>query len=87
MQKHLLIQGNTKFVLKWQNLKSLRLIIINRWGNVVYDETSADLINKVPSWNGSGAQEGVYFYKYEGFGITDQELEGHGFIHLVRSEN
>jgi gliding motility-associated-like protein len=78
---------NDVFVLKWQNLKSLRLIIINRWGNVIYDETSEDLINKVPSWNGSGAQEGVYFYKYEGFGITDQELEGHGFIHLVRSEN
>ena len=78
---------NDVFLLQWKNLKSLRLIIINRWGNVIYDETSEDLINKVPSWNGSGAEEGVYFYKYEGFGITDQELEGHGFIHLVRSEN
>lgn len=78
---------NDVFDLQWQNLKSLRLIIINRWGNVLYDETSQDLINVIPSWDGGNAEEGVYFYKYEGVGIAEQELEGHGFIHLVRSEN
>jgi gliding motility-associated-like protein len=78
---------NDVFELEWKNLKSLRLIVLNRWGNVVYDETSEDLINTVPSWDGGKAEEGVYFYKFQGVGITGQELEGHGFIHLVRSEN
>ena len=78
---------NEVFELEWKNLKSLRLIVLNRWGNVVYDETSEDLINTVPSWDGGKAEEGVYFYKFQGVGITGQELEGHGFIHLVRSEN
>jgi gliding motility-associated-like protein len=78
---------NDVFELEWKNLKSLRLIVLNRWGNVVYDETSADLINTVPFWDGVKSEEGVYFYKYQGVGIADQELEGHGFIHLVRSKN
>ncbi len=78
---------NDVFELEWKNLKSLRLIVLNRWGNVVYDETSEDLINTVPTWDGGKAEEGVYFYKFQGVGITGQELEGHGFIHLVRSEN
>lgn len=78
---------NDVFELDWKNLKSLRLIVLNRWGNVLFDETSNDLINSIPSWDGGKAEEGVYFYKYIGVGIEGQELEGHGFIHLVRSEN
>lgn len=78
---------NDVFELDWKNLKSLRLIVLNRWGNVLFDKTSNDLINSVPSWDGGKAEEGVYFYKYQGVGIEGQELEGHGFIHLVRSEN
>jgi gliding motility-associated-like protein len=78
---------NEIFELDWKNLKSLRLIILNRWGNILYDKTSEDLINNNPAWDGGKAEEGVYFYKYQGIGITGQELEGHGFIHLVRAEN
>jgi gliding motility-associated-like protein len=78
---------NDVFELEWKNLKTLRLIILNRWGNVVYDETSDNLINKTPKWDGGKAEEGVYFFKYQGAGIAGQELEGHGFIHLVRSDN
>ena len=78
---------NEIFELDWKNLKSLRLIVLNRWGNILYDQTSEDLINNIPAWDGGKAEEGVYFYKYQGVGITGQELEGHGFIHLVRSEN
>ncbi len=78
---------NDIFELEWKNLKSLRLVVLNRWGNVVYDDTSDDLINDIPVWDGGKVEEGVYFYKYLGVGITGQELEGHGFIHLIRSEN
>ena len=78
---------NDVFVLDWLNLKSLRLIILNRWGNVLYDETSQDLNSMVPSWDGGNAEDGVYFYRYEGVGIAGQELEGHGFLHLVREND
>ncbi len=79
--------ANDVFFLSSKNLKSLRLIIVNRWGNTVFDETSSDLITKNPTWDGLKAEEGVYFYRYEGTGFTGNELTGHGFIHLVRTEN
>jgi len=78
-------QVNDVFELDWINLKSLRLIILNRWGNVIYDETSNDLTLSVPSWDGGTSEDGVYFYRYEGTGIAGQELDGHGFLHLIRN--
>ena len=68
----------------WMNLSSLRLVILNRWGNTIYDQTSTDLLNMTPSWDGGNAADGVYFYRYEGIGVAGQELDGHGFLHLIR---
>lgn len=76
--------ANDSFELKWQNLVSLKLVIINRWGNVLYNETSEDLLNFVPSWDGGKLESGVYFYKYTGIGVTGTEVTGHGFFHLIR---
>jgi len=75
---------NDTFILEWMNLSSLRLVILNRWGNTVYDITSTDLLNMTPSWDGGNAADGVYFYRYEGIGVAGQELDGHGFLHLIR---
>ena len=76
--------SNDVFELKWQNLVSLKLVIINRWGNVLYNETSEDLLSFVPSWDGGNLESGVYFYKYTGVGVTGTEVTGHGFFHLIR---
>jgi hypothetical protein len=76
---------NDVFDLDWLNLNSLRLVILNRWGNVIYDETSDNLLLSVPSWDGGTSEDGVYFYRYEGTGIAGQELDGHGFLHLIRN--
>ena len=86
---------NEEFFLTSENLAELRLIIFNRWGNVVYDYTSSDVSNDNPSWNGKTDKgdeldEGVYFYKYEGVGFESVigdpgiEIQGHGFLHLIR---
>jgi len=80
--------NNDDFFLTWKNVTSLNLVIINRWGNVVFEEFSNDLINKNPSWNGDSdgkpVSDGIYFYKFTAIGIGGQELEGHGFIHLLK---
>jgi len=91
--------SNEVFELTTENLSELQLIIFNRWGNIVFDETSIDLENENPAWNGSisntgsDAEEGVYFYKYIAFGFEDQfndvppvRKEGHGFLTLVRNQ-
>ena len=88
---------NELFELTTENLSELQLIIFNRWGNIVFNETSVDPDNNNPAWNGkidnSGkeAEDGVYFYKYIGVGVENQSsdaatptVEGHGFLHLVR---
>ena len=86
---------NEEFFLTTENLAELRLIIFNRWGNVVYDYTSSDVSNDNPSWNGrtdkgDELDEGVYFYKYEGVGFESVigdpgiEIQGQGFLHLIR---
>ena len=76
--------ANDLFYLTTQNATSIELTILNRWGNVVYNKEGMN-----PAWDGKSqggalAEEGVYFYKYVVKGFNDQEVEGHGFLHLVR---
>jgi gliding motility-associated-like protein len=77
---------NELYILDWKNLVKLRLVVLNRWGNVLFDETSSDLVNFNPGWDGYQAQDGVYFYRYEAEGISGATIEGHGFFHLIRNE-
>ena len=80
--------NNDSYFLRTENVVKLQLIIMNRWGNVLFEKSSIDLVNDNPSWdgkiNGVIANEGVYFYKYTGYNISGQEITGHGFLHLVK---
>ena len=64
-----------------QNLtKNTEVIILNRWGNVVFSSS-----NYQNNWDGkdtSGKElsDGVYTYKF----TTETGTIGHGFVHLVR---
>lgn len=67
----------------YQNINTFKCEITNRWGNVM---TTFD--NVLDTWDGTidgkPAEEGVYFYTYVGASLTEQEISGHGFFHLVR---
>lgn len=82
--------NNEAFFLDTKNVTSLQLTILNRWGNVVFDKSSVDLITNNPSWDGlidgKMAAEGIYFYTYVATGINGQEATGHGFLHLVNKK-
>jgi gliding motility-associated-like protein len=64
-----------------QNLpENTEVIILNRWGNVVF--SSANYQN---NWDGKDTLgnelvNGVYTYKF----TTESGKEGHGFVHLIR---
>jgi hypothetical protein len=60
------------------------LIITNRWGNIVFEGESNDVVNNNPYWDGKNAVEGVYFYRYKALDSNEKPLEGHGFLHLIR---
>lgn len=75
---------NEFYYIKTTNTKSIHLTILNRWGQVLFDETNFN-----PIWdgkvNGANATEGVYFYKYSILGIASkEELTGQGFFQLIR---
>ncbi|MBW7867199.1 MAG: gliding motility-associated C-terminal domain-containing protein [Brumimicrobium sp.] len=70
-----------------KNIKSLELVIVNRWGNTVFESDEV-----VFSWNGkvknSGADcsEGIYFYSIKVTDYEDVVHEENGFIHLTRGK-
>ena len=74
---------NDEFFVETSFTQSIKLFILNRWGEVVYETT--ELTSK---WNGDingkEATDGVYFYKYEVVGINSDVLTGHGHITLIR---
>ena len=76
--------SNDLFFLNVSNSTSVRLVILNRWGNVMFEMEGVN-----PAWNGKTdggipVSQGVYFYKYTVNGFNDQQLEGHGFVELIR---
>lgn len=80
--------SNDEFTLNTVNAVSLDLVILNRWGNVVY-ESSEDVD---ASWNGkvqnSGIEcnDGTYFYEFTITGEDGEEIQEHGFVQLVRDD-
>lgn len=83
-------EANPFYILNTEFVSQLELIIVNRWGNVMY-ETNQDITlpDSFVGWNGkapngSDAEEGTYFYRYVAKGIYGDTLEGHGFLQLVR---
>ena len=67
----------------YEKIKSAHLIIVNRWGNLIYDET-----NFLSGWDGTSdgkkCTEGVYFWKIDYEDFNSSKFTSHGFIHLIR---
>lgn len=76
-------QVNDEFIIRVSNMKGLEVVILNRWGLVMYEYNSI-----MGYWDGTvkgkDASEGVYFYKYKAIGLNGDELKGHGYITLLR---
>lgn len=76
--------SNDQFFINTEFTSNISYIIVNRWGNLIFED---DGIN--PLWNGdtkSGkpVEEGVYFYKYEILGLNGQTYTGHGSVTVIR---
>ena len=82
--------NNPFFTLKTINTVQLELVILNRWGNVMYSQNqNITQLGSFVGWdgrspNGAEAKDGTYFYKYVATGIDGTQVEGHGFLELVR---
>lgn len=76
---------NDTYHFNMQNIKSIDLVIFNRWGQEVGHifETGQEWDGK--DLNGKDLSAGIYFYTYSALaGIDEKMFSGQGFIHLVR---
>jgi subtilisin-like proprotein convertase family protein len=74
--------GNNAFFVNYSGITKFNCIILNRWGNLIfeYDEPAG-------SWNGKTldgklVEEGTYFYKINATFEGGKEVEKHGFVVL-----
>ncbi len=81
---------NDFYFVEVKNVTQMDFLVMNRWGNVMYEQ-SVDYASggQQVGWSGTTnlgapAEEGTYFYKYVATGISGDQIEGHGFIQLVR---
>ena len=76
---------NDEFILNMVNEEDFEMVILNRWGNVVFETTNAD-----EGWNGEknndgkACSDGTYFYKFEAEDENGKIVKEHGFVQLVR---
>lgn len=76
---------NDVFTINAQNAVSIEVLIMNRWGNVVFESNDVNF-----GWNGKvnndgrECTEGTYFYKFKLVGEGDQVVERHNYLQLVR---
>jgi len=77
--------SNDSFTINAENAETIDVVILNRWGNVVFESNDVDF-----EWNGTvqnnGAEcvDGTYFYTFSITGEGNQAAEEHGFVQLVR---
>lgn len=73
---------NDKFTLMNDSFKSFDVVILNRWGNVMFEANDLTGIDIWDGYNSAGTQceEGVYFYRIEGILHDDSEISKHGFV-------
>lgn len=79
---------NDSFDLPFDGFKSFNILIINRWGNVMWDKTDQ---NGIQLWDGTDnggekCTDGIYFYKIYGEMYGGTIVEQHGFVTVIESE-
>ena len=79
---------NDLFTLPFDGFKSYNILILNRWGNVMWDRVDQ---TGVLLWDGTdnGAEkckDGVYFYKLSGEMLGGTIVNEHGFVTVIESE-
>lgn len=75
--------GNQIWYVDSYGIKEFKCVIVNRWGNLIYEfnDTNANWDGR--DMSGNVVMEGVYFYTLEAVYNSGEEVKKHGFIHVV----
>lgn len=81
------VQNDNFKLINYNNVKEIEIIVLNRWGNIVFSSNDIDF-----KWNGNtkntGADcdDGTYFYKAILTNLNNEEVKAHGFVQLSRNK-
>jgi gliding motility-associated-like protein len=65
-------------------ISTFEVVILNRWGNLIQSYTDPLFKWNGKTQNGNEVSEGTYFYKVNFTTVNNEEIEEHGFVHLIR---
>jgi hypothetical protein len=74
--------GNNIFFVNYSGLEEFNCVIINRWGNKIYEYTDPAGGWDGKTQDGTLVEEGVYFYKINAVLQGGEDIQLHGFVHL-----
>ncbi|MFN4083297.1 MAG: gliding motility-associated C-terminal domain-containing protein [Bacteroidia bacterium] len=64
--------------------KKINFMVLNRWGNIVFETAETTLCWEGKTNNGQELSEGVYFYMLKGITQCGENLSLHGTITIIR---
>ena len=76
--------SNDHFFIELTYAKSLEVIILNRWGNVMAEYNDVNGFWNGLNKSGNEAEPGVYFFKYSIVDLNNKQIDGHGHVTLIR---
>jgi hypothetical protein len=76
------LAGNNAFFVDYSGIAKFNCIILNRWGNVIYEYDDPAGIWDGKTSGGKLVEEGTYFYKINATFEGGKEVEKHGFVVL-----
>jgi hypothetical protein len=75
--------GNDAFFVNYNGIVDFNCLILNRWGNVIYEYTDpAGVWDGTNQNTGKTASEGTYFYKVDATFEGGEPVQKHGFVVL-----
>lgn len=76
------MSGNSTWFVEADGLYSFNCVIVNRWGNVMYEYDDPDGYWDA-TFNGKKVDEGTYFYTIKAVTESGEELNKHGYIQVI----
>lgn len=74
--------GNNTFFVNYSGLETFNCVIMNRWGNLIYEYSDPASFWDGKTRGGTLVEEAVYFYKIEARFLGGEDVKLHGFVHL-----
>ena len=75
--------GNNLWFINAHGVSDFNCIIVNRWGNLIYEYNDVNGYWDGRDRGGNIVPEGTYFYKIEATLSSGEEVSKHGFIQVV----